>query len=248
MRVAGSVTMLDTTAAERPALDSSAESIRTPNLGTWSVLVAVVRRLWPCLLEATLIPTALCYAGLLLGGFRIGICAAGVWMYVAVARRVAMRQPLSGLLVLAVAGLTIRLTLYAFNGNTFVYFVQPIARTVLVAVLFAGSALLGRPFVARFAGDFCSFTPEVAARPAVAALFRRLTYVWAAAQGLTAAANMTLLLTVPAPVFVGCAAASAWLIMGVGVVITVTDSVRTTHGDGLVTSITSRGHLQALAN
>jgi hypothetical protein len=238
--------MPGTPAGERTMLDPPHDHIAGANPRTWSVLLAVGRRLWPTLLEATLIPTALCYAGLTLGGLRFGIGAAGVWMYFAIARRLAMRRPLPGLLVLAAVGVTIRLGLYAINDNAFVYFVQPIARTIAVAVLFAGSAVLGRPLVGRFAGDFCSFTPEVAARPAVAALFQRLTWLWAGAQGVTAAANMTLLLTVPASVFVGTAAATAWLIMGAGIFMTVTDSVRTTRGDGLVTAITPHGHLQAM--
>ncbi len=215
------------------------------NPGRRSVLTAVIRRLWPCLTEATLIPTALCYAGLIVSGLTLGIAAAGAWIYLTVAYRVATRRPISGLLLLATVGFSLRLTMYVLNDNAFVYFVQPIARTVVVAVLFTASALIGRPFVARFARDFCSFAPDVAARPAIASLFRRLTFLWAAAQGLTAAANLTLLLTVPTAVFVGTAAASAWLMMGLGTVITVVDSVKTTRDDGLLTTVTHGGHLHA---
>ena len=100
-------------------------------------------------------------------------------------------------------------------------------------------------FVARFANDFCSFTSDVAARPAIVALFRRLTFLWAGAQAATAAVNLTLLLTVPVRVFVGTAAATAWVIMGLGTALTVADSVRTTRGDGLQTVITDGGHLHA---
>jgi hypothetical protein len=215
------------------------------NPGRRSVLTAVIRRLWPSLIEATLIPTGLCYAGLLLSGLTLGIAAAGMWIYLTVVVRLVTRRPMSGLLVLATVGFSVRLAMYAWNDNAFVYFVQPIARTVVVAVLFAASALIGRPFVARFAADFCSFTPDVAARPAITSLFRRLTYLWAAAQGVTAAANLTLLLTVPTAVFVGTAAASAWLVIGLGVVLTVADSVKTTRDDGLLTTITRGGHLHA---
>jgi hypothetical protein len=210
-----------------------------------SVLTAVVRRLWPRLTEATLIPTGLCYAGLLVSGLAVGIAAAGAWIYLTVLFRLVTRRPMSGLLVLATLGFSLRLAMYAWNDNSFVYFVQPIARTVAVAVVFAASALIGRPFVARFAADFCSFDPDVATRPAIASLFRRLTFLWAAAQGITAAANLTLLLTVPTAVFVGTAAVSAWLVIGLGVVLTVSDSVKTTRNDGLHTTITRGGHLHA---
>jgi len=208
-------------------------------------MVAVLRRLWPCLLEATLIPTALCYAGLLISGLGLGIAAASIWIYLAVGRRIASGRRISGLLVLATLGLSVRLAMYVLNGNEFVYFVQPIARSSATAVLLVLSAMLGRPFIARFAGDFCSFTPDVEARPAIAALFRRLTYLWASAQAAIAVINMTLLLTVPVRVFIGTAAASAWVIMGIGTALTVADSVRTTRDDGLRTVIAHGGRLHA---
>jgi hypothetical protein len=220
-------------------------AVGATNPGRRSVLTAVIRRLWPCLTEATLIPTGLCYLGLVLSGLTLGIAAAATWIYLTVVFRLVTRRPLSGLLVLATVGFSVRLAMYVWNDNSFVYFVQPIARTLIVAVMFAASALIGRPFVARFAADFCFFTPDVAARPAIASLFRRLTYLWAAAQGLTAAANLTLLLTVPTAVFVGTAAASAWLVIGLGTVLTVADSVKTTREDGLLTTITRGGHLHA---
>jgi hypothetical protein len=209
------------------------------------VMVAVLRRLWPCLLEATLIPTALCYVGLLLNGLGLGIAAASIWTYLAVGRRIASGRPVSGLLVLATLGLSVRVAMYVLNDNAFVYFVQPVARSSATAVLFALSAILGRPFVARFARDFCSFTSDVEARPAIEALFRRLTYLWASAQAAIAVINMTLLLTVPVKVFIGTAAASAWVIMGVGTALTVADSVRTTRDDGLRTVIADGGRLHA---
>lgn len=207
------------------------------------VMLAVLRRLWPILLEATLIPTALCYVGILVSGLALGIAAALTWTFVAVGRRLIARRPVPGLLVLSTFGLSIRVTIYLLNENSFVYFIQPIARTGLMALLFVLSAVLGRPFIARVARDFCSFTSDVEARPPIAALFSRLTYLWAGAQVATAAINVTLLLTVPVTVFVGTAAASAWLVMGLAVAITVTDSVRTTSACGLQTAIAHGGHL-----
>ena len=105
--------------------------------------------------------------------------------------------------------------------------------------------MAGKPLVARFAGDFCHFGSDVGDRPAIVSLFRRLTFVWAGAQATIAAINLTLLLTVPVAVFVGTAAATAWVIMGAGVVITVTDAVRTTRNDGLRTAVASGGRLHA---
>ena len=85
-----------------------------------------------------------------------------------------------GLLVLASLGITVRTVIYLFSNNSFVYFVQPILRTVVTSAVFALSVLVGRPLIARFAADFCPLEPEVQDRPAIQRLFRRLTYLWAA--------------------------------------------------------------------
>jgi hypothetical protein len=53
------------------------------------------------------------------------------------------------------------------------------------------------------------------------------------------------LLTVPVTVFVGTAAAAAWVIMGVGTALTVADAVRTTRADGVRTMIADGGRLHA---
>lgn len=210
-----------------------------------SVVWAVVRRLWPFLVEATLIPTAAYYVTLATFGQFWGIVAASTCTYLSVARRLLLRQAVPGLLLVASVGITVRLGIYLLNHSDFMYYVQPIAKTGATALLFAASVLVGKPLVARFAADFCSFDDTVGARPAITSLFRRLTYLWAGAQLAIAAANLTLLVTVPVAVFVGTAAGTAWLVMSIGVAITVTDAVRTTRHDGLRTALATGGHLHA---
>jgi len=210
-----------------------------------SVVTAVLRRLFPYVVEATLIPTTLYYVCLLMFGLVWGILAAAGWTYVCIARRVAMRRPVPGLLLLAALGISIRVLMYLLNDSVFIFFVQPIARTVATALFFGCSVLIGKPLVGRFAADFCLFDAEVGARPAIVSLFRRLTILWAGAQATIAAINLTLLLTVPVSVFVGTAAATAWVIMCGGVVITVSDAVQTTRRDGLRTAVGSGGRLHA---
>src|SRR5690606_32554869 len=118
---------------------------------------------------------------------RWGIVAAVGWTYAAVARRLVLRRPVPGLLVLAALGISVRLGIYLLSDSDFVYFVQPILKTVATALLFALSAMAGRPLVARFASDFCAFGKDVGDRPAIVSLFRRLTFLWAGAQAAIAA-------------------------------------------------------------
>ena len=70
-----------------------------------------------------------------------------------------------GLLILATLGITVRTIVYLLSNNDFVYFVQPILRTTLTGLVFAGSVAVGRPLIARFAGDFCPLSPDVSVRP-----------------------------------------------------------------------------------
>ena len=79
----------------------------------------------------------------------------------------------------------------------------------------------------------------------MARLFRRLTYLWAAVNGLVAAASLTLLVTVPVGVFVGTEMAAVWVITCSGVVLTVSDAVRTARREGLATAVADNGRLHA---
>jgi hypothetical protein len=76
-------------------------------------------------------------------------------------------------------------------------------------------------------------------------LFRRLTYLWAGVNAVAAAASLTLLLTVPVVVFVGTATVSGWIITSSGVMLTVSDSVRTARSEGLATAVAPNGVLHA---
>lgn len=213
-----------------------------------SVVKAVTRRTVPYLIEATIIPTALFYACWMTLELKWAIVAALGWTYAAVGRRILTGRPVPGLLVLATLGISVRTLIFLFNENHFVYFFQPILRTVATAGLFAVSVLVGRPLITRFAADFCPLSPEVQTRPAVVQLFRRLTYLWAAVNAIAAGVTLTLLLTVPVAVFVGTATASAWIITCTGVVLTVSDSVGTARHEGLHTAVAPNGTLHAYAS
>jgi hypothetical protein len=211
------------------------------------VVGAIARRLFPYLVEATIIPTALFYVLLVVGDMRWALGGALTWSYGAVARRLVRHVPVPGLLVLATIGITVRTVVYALSRNDFVYFVQPIMRTTLTGLAFAASVAFGRPLVARFAADFCPLATEVRGRPGIHGLFLRLSIVWAVVNAVVAVSSLVLLLTVPVSVFVLTAAVSAWIVTCSGVVITVADSVSTAQREGLVTAVSPDGRLHATA-
>jgi intracellular septation protein A len=210
-----------------------------------AVVRAVGRRMVPYLIEATVIPTVLFYAFYMAFELKWAIAAALCWTYAALGRRIVLGRRVPGLLILATLGVTARTAIFLLNQNDFVYFFQPILRTVATAALFAVSVVIGRPLIARFAGDFCPLTADVQNRPAIIQLFRRLTYLWALVNFTAAAASLALLLTLPVGLFVGATAVSAWLITGTGVVLTVSESVRTARLEGLATAVAPNGTLRA---
>ena len=209
------------------------------------VVGAVVRRLVPYLIEATLIPTVLFYVLLVLGGMPWALAGAFTWMCGCAVRRVSRGREVPGLLILAMLGITVRTVVYVLSRNDFVYFVQPILRTTLTAVVFVASVAIGRPLIARFASDFCPLASDVRDRPGILRLFKRLTILWALVNILAAASSFVLLVTVPVSVFVVTAAVSAWVITSAGVVLTVADSVSTVPREGLVTALSPEGRLYA---
>lgn len=211
---------------------------RTPvdlvGTSTRATLIGVARHSLPSIVEATLIPTALFYVTWMTVGHLAAYIVALVWGYGALARRVHQRLRIPGILILALLGLTVRTVMALATGSAFVYFAQPILVTSLIAVLFLLSSMTSRPFVARVARDFYPMTDEVAGRPSLRNLFRRLTFLWAGVQLLQAAAGASLLLTLPTSVYVPTKTASALLITAAGVTVTVLLSLRVARREGLV--------------
>lgn len=233
--------------APAPIIAPPCDETWTFHPSKWTVAAAVVRRLVPQLVEASLIPTVLFYTFLVTFGLRWAFAAALCWSYIAVGRRIVARRAIPGLLVLTSVGITVRTIVFLSSDNTFVYFLQPIFGTLVTALIFLVSVLAGRPLIARFAADFCPLSDEVGSRPAVVRLFRRLTFLWAGLNAVAAVTSLTLLMTVPVGVFVGTKTVAAWVVCCTGVVVTVSASVTTARSEGLVTAISSAGTLRAEA-
>ena len=153
-------------------------------------LLAVTRRVSLSLLIAVIVPAVVFYGVFVLAGVWSAIVAALVWAYGAIAWRAVTGRRTSGLLILATVLLTGRTALSVVADSTWLYFLQPVISDGVVALLFLLSLASARPMVARLAGDFYPMDHELAARPRVRRLFRRLTVMWAVL-GLTKA-TMTL--------------------------------------------------------
>jgi hypothetical protein len=216
------------------ALPPTSPPTSLPHLSKVSVWLAVARRAGPHLIEATVIPAVLFYLCLTLAGVGAAFVAALGWSYGAVARRLLWRQAIPPILILSVIGLTVRTLLAVASGSTFVYFFQPVLGTLAMAGVFLISIVVGRPLIGRLACEFWPVAPEVAARPAVKRLFRRLTVLWAGVNLATATTTLILLLCLPLATFVAVKQISGLAITAAGIASTVSLSLRTARLEGLI--------------
>lgn len=199
-----------------------------------SVFVAVVRRSGPHLIEASLIPTALFYSGLVLAGLGAAYALALLWLYAAVAVRMARLRPVPPLLVLGVIGITVRTTVAIASGSSFFYFAQSILGSLVMGCVFLVSIVMGRPMIEKLALEFWPLTPEMLARPAVIRLLRGLTFLWAGVNLAIGATTLTLLLCVPLATYVAVKQLVSLAITGVGMAITIDLALRTARREGFV--------------
>jgi len=182
---------------------------------------AALRHAVPIVLEGILGPLALFYCLLVFFGFRGALIGALVWSYGATFRRRRRGEEITALLLVGTVLLTVR-TLIAFvTGSVFVYFVQPTAGTVIVAMVLLGSAATGRPFAQRFADDFCPLAPEFAARPRVQRFFVEISVMWAGVLLVNSALVLWMLESASVKAFVLERTAATWTLTSVAVVVSV---------------------------
>jgi hypothetical protein len=207
---------------------------RPTGISRAEVFVSVVRRSGPHLLEASVIPTALFYACLVLAGLGAAYASALLWLYAAVALRLARHEDIPPLLVLGVVGITVRTAVAVASGSSFFYFAQPVANSVVMAGLFLVSIVIGRPLIERLALEFWPLTPELLAQPSVSRLMRGLTFLWAGVNLAIAATTLTLLVCLPLATYVAVKQVASLAITGVGIAITIDRSLRVARQEGYV--------------
>ncbi len=204
-----------------------------PRIRHTAILRTIARNSLPHLIEATIVPAVLFYACLLTWGLMVAFIAAATWSYGAIIWRIVTHRPISSILFLATGALTLRTIIAIASGSAFIYFLQPVMGTIVMAGVFLGSLLFGQPLVGRLARDFWPLSPEVAAHPAVLRLFRSLTILWACVNLALAGVTFVLLLTLPVEGFVPAKTLSGYIITGTGVLVTVSWSITTARRNGL---------------
>ena len=181
-------------------------------------LAALTRHATPHLLETTLIPLGLFYAGLQLFGLWAALLAALVWSYTALLRRLLTHRRVPGILMLGIVGLTARTALALATGSAFLYFLQPTMGTGLLATLFLGSVLLGRPLAQRLAADFLPLPEALLARHGVRRFFQQVSLLWAGVLLANAGISLWLLVSQSLATFLWSRTVASLALTGLAVV------------------------------
>jgi hypothetical protein len=180
----------------------------------------VFRHATPRIIEAILVPLGLFYAALSLLGPKGAICTALAWNFLALLRRIWLRERLPGVLLLGTVGLTARsVVALVSSGSLFVYFLQPSLGTALLGAAFLLSVPLGCPLAEKLAYDFVLLPASFFGRPKVRQLFVRISLLWALVSLLNAAGSVALLVNVPIATFLAAKTGYSWALTLGGVVL-----------------------------
>jgi hypothetical protein len=142
------------------------------------------------LLETAVVPTLLLYAGMMTLGQVAGLAAVLAWCAACVTVRVASKRMIPGTLIVAVGALVARTSVALAFSSVYVYLLQPIAGSALMALLFIGSAAVGRPITLRLAQDFVHLPARLAADRRIRRLFIQVSVLWGVTRIIDAGMNL----------------------------------------------------------
>ena len=146
-------------------------------------------------LEAAIIPSLIFLLTLRSAGVGWAVVAALGWLYLALAVRWLIEGRVPGTLMLCAGMFHGRAVVALLTASAAVYLLQPIAMSVTMAVLFLGSALIGRPVTIRLARDFVHVPAEVLARAKVRKMFTEVALIWGLSRVIDAVVTVLMMKT-----------------------------------------------------
>jgi hypothetical protein len=145
------------------------------------------------LLETAIVPTLLLYVCMLTVGPIEGLIAVLGWCVLTVAVRMATVRRVPGTLLLVLTMLAGRAGIALALSSVYVFLLQPIAGSMLMAVLFIGSALVGRPITMRLAQDFVHLPDRLVGDERVRRMFVHVSLLWGLSRLIDAGMSLGIL-------------------------------------------------------
>lgn len=138
----------------------------------------VVRNALLLLVETVVVPTAILYGCMQTVGTMPGLIGVIAWCAVTMAVRYAVGGRVPSTLLLVVGILVARTGIALACTSVWLYLLQPIAASALMALLFVGSALIGRPITQRLALDFVHLPERLLADQRMRRIFIEVALIW----------------------------------------------------------------------
>ncbi|WP_157429728.1 VC0807 family protein [Actinomadura oligospora] len=157
-------------------------------------LAVLLRHAAPRFVEGVIAPVAVFYAAFALFGLNGGLIAAVAWVYCGIAWRCARGHGVTGMLMLAALGVTVRAGLAAATQSAMVYFLQPTLGTLMVSVSFLASVPLRRPLAQKLATDMVPMPEPFLRHVRVRRFFSRVSLLWASVFLLNTGLSLWMLL------------------------------------------------------
>src|SRR5262245_13079801 len=142
------------------------------------------------MLETVLVPTALLIMLLHTVGLLAGLYAVLSWCVFTVAVRWIGGRHLPGTLLVCAGSLCARATVALLLSSALVYLIQPVIGSIFMALLFLGSAVLGRPITMRLARDFIALPGHLLHHRGVRRVFTQTAALWGVGRLLDAGMNL----------------------------------------------------------
>jgi hypothetical protein len=141
-------------------------------------------------LETVLIPTALLFVLLHTVGLVAGLSAVLGWCALTVGVRWFAGRHLPGTLLLCAGMLCARASIALILSSALVYLLQPVVGSIVMAVLFLGSAAIGRPITMRLARDFVALPAHMFHHRGVRRMFTQVALLWGIGRVLDAGMSL----------------------------------------------------------
>ena len=179
--------------------------------------VSILRRASGSVVEGVVAPLVVFWLTLRWIDLRVALLTALVWSYLALGRRILKGESVTFLLVVGTTLLTFRTLVSFVTDNPFVYFALPAVCSFGVGVFLSATAARGRPAIRRFVLDVCPLDEEVLSSSAIRRLMVNVSYLWAAALVIEAAATLWLLLSTPLATFLIERTLVTWVTTGLSI-------------------------------
>jgi hypothetical protein len=144
-------------------------------------------------LETVAVPTGLLFILLHTAGLVVGLSAVLGWCVFTVGLRWVAGRHMPGTLLLCVGMLCARAAVALILSSALVYLLQPVVGSAVMALLFLGSAAVGRPITMRLARDFISLPAQLFHRRGVRRTFTEVAWLWGGSRLLDAGMTLGLL-------------------------------------------------------